>query len=86
MQRIILESAPELVLVCILVGLAYAAIQYFRTRHPWSAGMNSVLFGIRAILAFFLSFLLLGPIVKQISNIYEKPAFIIVRDNSASIA
>ena len=85
MQRIILESAPEFLLVCIVVALGYAAIQYYRTKHPWSRGMNTLLFSFRAILAFFLAFLLLGPIVKQISNLYEKPAFVILRDNSSSI-
>lgn len=85
MQRIILESAPEFLILCIVVGLAYAAIQYFRTKHPWSKGVNSLLFTFRAILAFFLAFLLLGPIVKQISNLYEKPAFVILHDDSSSI-
>jgi hypothetical protein len=86
MQRIILESAPEFLLVCLLAGLGYAAIQYFKTSHPWSKGMNTLLFTIRAVLAFFLSFLLLGPIIKQIENLYEKPAFIILHDNSTSIS
>src|SRR3989337_940019 len=86
MQRIILESAPEFIIVCIVVGLGYAAIQYFRAKHPCSKTTNAVLFTFRAVLAFFLAFLLLGPIVKQISNLYEKPAFIILHDNSSSIA
>jgi hypothetical protein len=86
MQRIILESAPEFLILCLIAGLGYAALQYFRTRHPWSKGMNTLLFSLRAILAFFLAFLLLGPIVKQISNLYEKPAFILLHDNSSSIA
>ena len=86
MQRIILESAPEFIIVCVLAGLAYAAIQYFRRKHPWGAGLNAMLFTFRAVLAFFLAFLLLGPIVKQISNLYEKPAFIILHDNSSSVA
>jgi hypothetical protein len=85
MKRIILESAPEFLLLCLLAGLAYAGIQYYKTRHPWSNGVNTLLFSFRAILAFFLAFLLLGPIVKQISNLYEKPAFIILHDNSSSI-
>lgn len=85
MKRIILESAPEFLLLCVVAGLAYAGIQYFKTKHPWSKGMNTLLFTFRAILAFFLAFLLLGPIVKQISNLYEKPAFIILHDNSSSI-
>ncbi|HET9487384.1 MAG TPA: VWA domain-containing protein [Chryseosolibacter sp.] len=85
MQRIILESAPEFVLICIIAGVGYATIQYFRTRHPWSKGINALLFSFRALLVFFLAFLLLGPIVKQTSNIYEKPAFLILRDNSSSV-
>lgn len=43
------------------------------------------MFAIRAVLAFFLAFLLLGPIVKQINNLIEKPLLVIVHDNSASI-
>src|SRR5690606_38403275 len=86
MQRIILESAPEFLILCLVIALVYAGIQYYRTKHPWSRGMNTLLFTFRAVLAFFLSFLLLGPIVKQISNLYEKPAFVILRDNSSSIA
>ena len=86
MQRIILESAPEFILLCLVLGIGYAALQYFKIKHPWSKGINTLLFTFRALLAFFLAFLLLGPIVKQISNHYEKPAFIILRDNSSSIA
>ena len=85
MQRIILESAPEFLVLCLIAGLGYAAIQYYRTKHPWSKGINALLFSFRAILAFFLAFLLLGPIVKQISNLYEKPAYIILQDNSSSV-
>jgi hypothetical protein len=85
MQRIILESAPEFLVLCVMAGLGYAALQYYRTKYPWSKGVNTLLFSFRAILAFFLAFLLLGPIVKQVSNLYEKPAYIILQDNSASI-
>nr|PZN50264.1 MAG: hypothetical protein DIU61_15490 [Bacteroidota bacterium] len=37
------------------------------------------------MLAFLLAFLLLGPIVRQITNFTEKPLFVIVRDNSGSV-
>jgi hypothetical protein len=47
--------------------------------------MNWVLFTMRALLASFLAFLLLGPIVKQINNLFEKPLFVVLHDNSASI-
>ncbi len=85
MQRIIFESAPEFLIVCVIVALVYSAIQYLKTRHPWSKGINALLFSFRAVLTFFLAFLLLGPIVKQISNFYEKPVFLILHDNSSSI-
>src|SRR5690606_6351203 len=34
---------------------------------------------------FVLAFLLLGPIVKQVQNIFEKPHFVVVYDNSVSV-
>jgi hypothetical protein len=85
MKRIIFESAPEFIALCILAALVYAMIQYYRTKHPWSATINTLLFCLRFITTFFISFLLLGPIVKQINNLFEKPIFIVVEDNSASI-
>ena len=85
MQRIILESAPEFLVICVLAGLGYAGLQYFKIKHPWSKGVNTLLFAFRAVLVFFLAFLLLGPIVKQISNLYEKPVYIVLHDNSSSV-
>ncbi|HEY0741958.1 MAG TPA: VWA domain-containing protein [Chryseosolibacter sp.] len=85
MKRIIFESAPEFIILCVIAGLAYASIQYLRMKQPWSKTMNWVLFGIRAVVATFIAFLLLGPIVKQINNLFEKPVFIIVQDNSGSV-
>jgi hypothetical protein len=86
MKRVILESAPEFIIVCVFVAFAYAGVQYYRTRkQPWSPSINWLLFGMRAVLTFFLAFLLLGPIVKQINNLFEKPQFILLYDNSASV-
>lgn len=85
MKRIIFESAPEIILLCIIAGLAYASIQYLRMKHPWSALTNWILFSIRTLVVTFIAFLLLGPIVKQINNLFEKPVFIIVQDNSGSV-
>lgn len=83
-QRIIFESSPGWIIVCILAGLGYAFLLY-QTKHPWSVNINRVLFALRAILAFFLAFLLLGPIVRQIDSFVEKPLFVILSDNSGSI-
>jgi hypothetical protein len=85
MKRIIFESAPEFIVLCLILGLGYASVQYLKTKQPWSKTINWVLFGCRAVLVSFLAFLLLGPIVKQINNLFEKPLFIVLHDNSASI-
>jgi hypothetical protein len=86
MKRIIFESAPEFILLCIVLGLAYAAVQYFKNKqHPWGNTLNWLLFSFRAIVVTFLAFLLLGPIVKQINNLFEKPLFVVLYDNSASV-
>ncbi len=45
-----------------------------------------MLFAFRALLIFFLAMLLLGPIVKQVNNLFEKPAVVILQDASASVA
>lgn len=84
-QRILFESSPAFVLVCLLLGLGYATVLYFRTKHPWTKLVNGLLFGGRAVLVFILSFLLLGPILRQIQNYYEKPLFVVVQDNSISV-
>jgi hypothetical protein len=86
MKRIIIESAPEFIILCVIAGLTYAGVQYYRNKpQPWNDVINWVLFGVRAALATFLAFLLLGPIVKQVNNLFEKPLFVIVQDNSASV-
>ncbi len=84
-QRILFETSPAFVVVCVLLGLGYATVLYFKTKHPWSKLINGLLFGGRAVLVFFLSFLLLGPIIRQLQNYYEKPLFIVVQDNSISV-
>jgi hypothetical protein len=83
-QNIIFESSPAYIIVCIIVAVGFAFLLY-KSKHPWSKRWNRILFGVRAVLAFVLAFLLLGPIVKQINNIIEKPSFIVLYDNSVSV-
>jgi hypothetical protein len=83
-QNIIFESSPAYIIVCIVLALGFAFLLY-KTKHPWSKTWNRILFGARAVLAFLLAFLLLGPIVKQINNIFEKPFFVVLYDNSVSV-
>jgi hypothetical protein len=83
-QNIIFESSPAYIIVCAIVAVGFAFLLY-KAKHPWSKNWNRILFGTRAVLAFLLAFLLLGPIVKQINNIFEKPFFIVLYDNSVSV-
>lgn len=85
MQQIILESSPWFILVCIFVALLYAYTLY-SSKHPWSKLINKILFVGRFAITFILCLLLLGPIVRHITNYYEKPVFVFIQDNSASIA
>lgn len=85
MQQVVFDSSPAFLLVCLLLAIGLAWLLY-RAAHPWSKTWNRILLALRALLLFMLLFLLLGPIVRQINNIFEKPLFIVVRDDSESIA
>lgn len=84
MQEIIFETSPGFIVLCVALGVGYSLLLY-TNKHPWTKGLNWILLSLRGVLAFGLAFLLLGPIVKQLTNIYEKPVFVLVQDNSASI-
>ena len=84
MQRLIFESSPAFIFLCILLGLGYAFVLY-RAKHPWSKNTNRLLFTSRAIVVSLLSFLLIGPILKLTKNIFEKPAIVLLLDNSSSL-
>lgn len=84
MQRLLFESSPAFILVCLAAGLAYGYVLY-RAKHPWSTRVNRFLFVLRSALASLLAFLLIGPILKLTENIFEKPAIVILADNSLSV-
>lgn len=84
MQRLIFEHSPYYFVLCIALGLGYAWLLY-TSNHTWSKRTNQLLFAIRTVVVSFLSFLLLGPIIKLISNEYEKPSLVFLMDNSKSI-
>ncbi|MFN8888110.1 MAG: VWA domain-containing protein [Cyclobacteriaceae bacterium] len=84
MQRLQFESSPYFILICLLLGIAYAYVLY-QSKHPWSQSINRVLFVLRAVMVSLLAFLLLGPIVKLTNNVFEKPAVVFLIDNSASM-
>ena len=84
MKEIILESSPSFILLCIAVALGYAFLLY-KSKNPWGKLLNWFLFGLRAVLTFILAFFLLGPIVRQVNNVFEKPVVVLLQDNSLSV-
>ena len=84
MKNIIFESSPGFMLLCIVAGVGYAWLLY-TSKHPWTKNLNRLLFAFRAVTVFFLTFFLLGPIIKQVQNVLEKPVFVLLQDNSLSV-
>jgi hypothetical protein len=84
MQRLIFEYSPVYFIGCLALGLGYAFLLY-TARYSWSKTINRSLFALRAILATALLLLLLGPILKQTDNLFEKPSFVFLIDNSKSV-
>ena len=84
MQRLLFETSPILLLVC-LAGAVAGAWFLYNARHSWGKWTNRLLFLFRATVLFFIAFLLLGPILKLISNTDEKPEVVFLVDNSQSI-
>ncbi len=86
MKQILFDSSPYFLALCLVAGLVYAGLLYYRMHYPWSKQLNWILFSGRTLLVAFLCFLLLGPIVKQVEYQTEKPVFVILQDNSQSVA
>ncbi len=84
MQRLLFEHSPYFILLCIAAGVGYAFILY-TSNYTWSKRTNQILFALRSIVVSFLAFLLLGPILKLITNEYEKPTWVFLIDSSASV-
>ncbi len=84
MQRLLFESSPAFIIVCVAAGLGYGYLLY-KAKHPWNKLTNQSLFVLRAALVTFLAILLLGPILKLTNTIFEKPAFVLLVDNSLSV-
>lgn len=73
-----------MLLACLAAGLLYAWLLYSK-RTPWPKSMNYLLAGLRFAVVSFLCFLLLGPLVRYVSNTTVKPTIVFAIDNSQSV-
>lgn len=84
MSRLIFESSPLYLVLCLALAVGAAYILY-KAKHPWSKRTNQILFATRAVLIFLLALLLLEPILKQVNNFFIKPVIVVLQDDSASV-
>ena len=72
---------------CLLAGLAYALILYFRDRRfkeapSWLTGLLGVL---RFLAVSIVAMLLLGPILRSVETRSQKPVIVFAQDGSESV-
>jgi hypothetical protein len=84
MQRIIFDHSPWLILIALLIS-ALASWFLYRHEYNWSRLTNQILTALRFVVIFFVAVLLLGPVIRMVSNETEKPAIAIVLDQSSSM-
>jgi hypothetical protein len=84
MQRLIFESSPLYIFVCLALGVGYAYLLY-TSKNSWSQRVNRILFAVRAVVVAALAFLLMEPQLKLITNTFEKPGVVFLIDNSSSL-
>ncbi|HEX8548259.1 MAG TPA: vWA domain-containing protein, partial [Cytophagaceae bacterium] len=82
--QFILQESPWYVLLCLLIAGAFSYYLYEK-KTPWTKKLNYFLTGLRFLLFFCVSFLLLSPLVKFFNNILDRPQIVIAIDNSQSI-
>jgi hypothetical protein len=86
-MNIVTESPLWFVIFCIVAGIAYAGILYYRDKklNEISAWLVRLMAGFRFLVITILSFLLLSPLIKTISREVEKPVIVVAQDNSESL-
>ena len=97
-MNVVFQSSPWWILVCLLVGAAYAFAMYqpvFRRGTVGISGGGTVggfdrpltygLAALRFVVVSVLCFLLLDPLIRSLTTITEKPKVVLAIDNSESV-
>ena len=77
--------SSNLIILCFLLGLVYSLVLYYKQQSFLSRRVLYFLSFLRFILISSLALLLLDPVVKSSTKIYEKPIVVILQDASQSI-
>lgn len=87
MTNISFQYPAWFLILCLLLGLAYAMILYFRdnTFQEQSKRLNGILGFVRFLSVSLISMLLLSPIIRSVQTQTQKPLVILAQDQSESI-
>lgn len=84
--KILLNYPDWFVLLCLICGIGYAGILYYKNRKDgFPAWLSKALGVIRFIVVTLLAMLLLGPLIERLTRQVEDPILVFVQDNSQSI-
>lgn len=83
--NLITEQSPWLILLCFLIGAAYAFVLY-QKKSPWTKAVNWFLATLRFVVVTIICLLLLlNPLIRIVKNTIEKPIVVFAIDNSLSL-
>lgn len=88
MDNITFQYPSWYILLCILLGLAYAVLLYRRDKNfgEQSPLLNWALGGLRFLAVSLIALLLLSPLLKNILRDVKKPVVVLAQDESESVA
>ncbi len=87
LENIVTEYSLWFIPLCLLLGVAYAVILYYREKkNEFPASLRWVLATIRALLVAWIAFLLLNPLLRSVQRELEKPVVLVLQDNSESVS
>lgn len=73
------------VLLCLLVGAAYAAVLYYVGHRHFGKGVNALLASLRFVAVSVIALLLLAPVARRTVHERQKPLVVLVDDCSQSV-
>jgi len=84
--NLITEYPLWFVILCIALGIAYAAILYYKeAKNEFTVISKWFMAIFRMLVISIISFILLNPLIKTTSRYAEKPVILFAQDNSMSI-
>lgn len=78
--------SPYWLILCLLIGVAYAYALYSRKKEPWTPIWNKVLFVLRFLVVSIIGYLFLEPYVSIQKTTSESSQIIFLWDDSESIS